>query len=259
MRKSLFGIAWLLMFLCSAATIAWKPVVQEQTQFHAFEDTLYHNYVKNIYDSAGLAGYGLELGVFEKAMTGYLNLKNSGQLSLSKPVLSIVDFDQSSTRKRLWIIDLEKKELLMNTWVAHGQRSGADVATSFSNNNNSLQSSVGFYVTAETYYGQHGISLKLDGMDEGFNSNARSRSIVVHGAAYVGQQSIQVLGRLGRSQGCPAVPAELAGSIIHTIQGKTVLFINANDGKYSSRYLNEHQAAMLAMNTASMTKVADSV
>eukprot|EP01132_Coremiostelium_polycephalum_P021988 gene21988-26094_t len=183
MRKSLFGIAWLLMFLCSAATIAWKPVVQEQTQFHAFEDTLYHNYVKNIYDSAGLASYGLD----------------------------IVDFDQSSTRKRLWIIDLEKKELLMNTWVAHGQRSGADVATSFSNNNNSLQSSVGFYITAETYYGQHGISLKLDGMDEGFNSNARSRSIVVHGAAYVGQHSIQALGRLGRSQGCPAVPAELAG------------------------------------------------
>jgi hypothetical protein len=145
--------------------------------------------------------------------------------------------EQSSTAKRLWIIDLDKKELLLNTWVAHGNGSGSDKATRFSNVNDSFQSSLGFYVTGEVYSGKHGKSLRLDGMDAGYNDNARKRSIVVHGASYVSQGTINALGRLGRSQGCPAVAPE----------GRTVLFINGNDERYTSKFLDQHMAADLAV------------
>jgi hypothetical protein len=157
--------------------------------------------------------------------------------------------DMNSTQKRLWIVDLDKKELLLNTWVAHGQRSGADKAVKFSNTNNSFQSSIGFYITGETYNGQHGRSLRLDGVDDGFNDNARKRAIVVHGADYVSQGTINALGRLGRSQGCPAVAPELANKVINTIEGKTVLFINSSTQDYTSKYLDEHLAATLAQST----------
>lgn len=212
------------------------------------EDSLYENHVNNLYNQINLEQTGLSHAVFEKALTGYYNLKKTGQVSEEKSILSIADFDKNSTEKRLWIIDLEKKKLVLNTWVAHGQRSGADKATRFSNANESFQSSIGFYLTAEVYRGQHGRSLRLDGMDEGFNSNARSRSIVVHGADYVSQGTINALGRLGRSQGCPAVPKELSNSVIDAIEGKTVLFINVTDQRYTSRYLNEHMAASFASN-----------
>lgn len=212
------------------------------------EDSLYETHVNNLYNQINLEQTGLSHAVFEKALTGYYNLKKTGQVSEEKSILSIADFDKNSTEKRLWIIDLEKKKLVLNTWVAHGQRSGADKATRFSNANESFQSSIGFYLTAEVYRGQHGRSLRLDGMDEGFNSNARSRSIVVHGADYVSQGTINALGRLGRSQGCPAVPKELSNSVIDAIEGKTVLFINVTDQRYTSRYLDEHNAASFASN-----------
>lgn len=212
------------------------------------EDSLYETHVNNLYNQINLEQTGLSHAVFEKALTGYYNLKKTGQVSEEKSILSIADFDKNSTEKRLWIIDLEKKKLVLNTWVAHGQRSGADKATRFSNTNESFQSSIGFYLTAEVYRGQHGRSLRLDGMDEEFNSNARSRSIVVHGADYVSQGTINALGRLGRSQGCPAVPKELSNSVIDAIEGKTVLFINVTDQRYTSRYLDEHNAALFASN-----------
>lgn len=255
MRRYILGLSGILVVLFALTGISWKssesthknelsvPVVESTEQ-------LYSMYVKNIYTTAGLEASGLSLPVFEKAITGFLNLKNSGKISADKSVLSIADFDQSSTRKRLWIIDLEKKELVLNTWVAHGQRSGADKASRFSNINNSFQSSMGFYVTGEIYSGQHGRSLRLDGMDEGFNSNARKRAIVVHGADYVSQGTINALGRLGRSQGCPAVAPELANEVINAIGGKTVLFINVSDQAYTSKYLDESTAALLATNLA---------
>ena len=154
--------------------------------------------------------------------------------------------DQSSSTKRLWVIDLDKKALLINTWVAHGKNTGDDRATHFSNVTSSNQSSLGFYVTAEIYNGKHGRSLKLDGMDAGYNSNARQRAIVVHGADYVSQGTINALVRLGRSQGCPAVAPEYADKVINAIAGKTVLFINGNDQSYTSKYLDHHIAASFA-------------
>lgn len=257
MRRYILGAAGLILVSFALTFISWAPnntgwpaqTKNTKQNINLSEDTLYNSYLQRIYDSARLAQSGLNMSVFEKAVTGFYNLKNSGKISGEKSVLTIADMDMNSTQKRLWIVDLDKKELLLNTWVAHGQRSGADKAVKFSNTNNSFQSSIGFYVTGETYNGQHGRSLRLDGVDDGFNDNARKRAIVVHGADYVSQGTINALGRLGRSQGCPAVAPELANKVINTIEGKTVLFINSSAQDYTSKYLDEHLAATLAQST----------
>lgn len=209
----------------------------------ASAEEMFEQYITDTYTAIGLNSAGLSLDVFKKALTGYFNLKDSGKLSETKNILSIVDFTKSSRSKRLWIIDLAAQKLLFNTLVAHGQGSGNDLATNFSNLANSHQSSLGFYVTNEVYFGKHGMSLRLDGMDEGYNTNARNRDVVVHGAEYVSQSAINQLGRLGRSHGCPALPTELTKPIIETIKDKTVLFINGPESKYSSAYLNRDGAA----------------
>lgn len=163
--------------------------------------------------------------VFRKAMNGYLNLKNAGKLNDGKEIITVADFTKSSNEPRLWIIDLKAGKVLLNTYVAHGQGSGDEFATAFSNNNNSHQSSLGFYVTGDTYQGEHGTSLRLNGMDNGFNDAAFNRGIVVHGASYVCKGFIGGNQRLGRSWGCPAVDQNLAPKIINMIQGGTCLFI----------------------------------
>ncbi|HXI01394.1 MAG TPA: murein L,D-transpeptidase catalytic domain family protein [Sphingobacteriaceae bacterium] len=206
-------------------------------------EEMLEQYITETYSILGLTQSGLSMDVFKKAFIGYLNLKDGGKINPTKNILSIVDFTKSSRTKRLWIIDLAAQKLLFNTLVAHGQGSGNDMATSFSNLNNSHQSSLGFYITNEIYFGKHGLSLKMDGMDEGYNTNARERAVVVHGAAYVSQSAINQLGRLGRSHGCPALPSELTKPIIETIKNKTVLFINGSESKYSSAYLNPTGAA----------------
>ena len=248
MRKYILGAAGIILITISLFTLGWKsPIETTPIVRTVSEDSLYNKYIKDLYDSTKLAISGLNRVVFEKAVTGYYNLKMAGKLSSSKSIISIADMDQVSTSKRLWIIDLDKKELLLNTWVAHGKYSGDDKATRFSNVSESNQSSLGFYVTGEIYNGKHGKSLKLDGMDNGYNDKARSRAIVVHGAAYVSQGTIDALGRLGRSQGCPAVAPELADEVINAIEGRTVLFINGSDQRYASKFLDEHRAADLAV------------
>ena len=216
-------------------------------------DSLYNKHLDELYLSANLGASGLSQLVFEKAVTGFYNLKNAGKLSAAKSIISIADMSQTSSTKRLWVIDLDKKQLLLNTWVAHGKNTGDDKATRFSNVNSSNQSSLGFYITGEVYYGKHGRSLRLDGMDNGYNDNARSRAIVVHGADYVGQGTINALGRLGRSLGCPAVAPELSDKLINTIEGKTVLFINGADQRYTSKYLDNHLAAAYASNSTDIS------
>jgi len=262
MRKYILGLSGTMAIIIALTISSWKSIetkvsVNKRNATIELPEALFNSHIRDVYVTAQLASRGLSLSVFEKAVTGFYNLKNAGKVADGKSILSIADFDQNSTKKRLWIIDLDKKELLLNTWVAHGQNSGADVASKFSNVNNSFQSSVGFYVTGEIYNGQHGRSLRLDGMDDGFNSNARMRSIVVHGADYVSQGTINALGRLGRSQGCPAVATALASTVINTIGGKTVLFINSSDEAYSSKYLNQHEAALLAANDLENEKTLD--
>ncbi|TKC08358.1 murein L,D-transpeptidase catalytic domain family protein [Pedobacter polaris] len=251
MRKYILGITGLLSIAFCLTITSFKSTNKNinPTTTVISTDSIYINHINALYATAHLKEAGLSFSVFEKAVTGFYNLKKSGQLS-NKSVLTIADFDQLSTKKRLYIIDLDKKAILLNTWVAHGQKSGNDDAINFSNKNDSFTSSLGFYVTGEVYRGMHGRSLKLDGMDLGFNDNARSRSIVVHGAPYVSAGTINALGRLGRSQGCPAVAPEVADEVINTIGDKTVLFINKSVGNYSSKYLDETLAANFALDTA---------
>ncbi len=183
-------------------------------------------YIHQVYTEIDFKGSEkISFEAFAAAMKGYLNLRNAGKLDNSRQVLSVADFTLSSTRHRLWIIDLAKKKVLMNDFVAHGQGSGDEFATAFSNTENSHQSSIGFYVTGDTYEGQHGNSLRLYGMDNGFNSAAFDRAIVVHGADYVSPSFIAGQRRLGRSWGCPAVSNQAIGKVIDYIKGGTCMFL----------------------------------
>jgi len=193
---------------------------------------------------------GLRYEVFEKAMTGYLNLEKEGRLG-DKKLLTVIDFDLPSTEKRLWVLDLAQKQVVFHTLVAHGHNSGENMATTFSNENESNMSSLGFYVTQDEYTGKHGRSLKLQGVDEGYNTNALARSVVMHGADYVSEDFIRQYGRLGRSLGCPALPMDQYSQIIDAVGDGTCLFLNGNDATYSSKYLDQDVAVntLLATNS----------
>lgn len=193
------------------------------------------NEVKIIFDESGLNNY-LEYNVFEVAYKGSKKIENLKKSHL----LTIIDFSKASTSDRLFVVDLKKKELLIKSLVAHGKNSGGNYATSFSNESKSFKSSLGFYKTAETYNGKHGYSLRLDGLEPGFNDNARKRAIVIHGAWYVSSDFSKKNGRLGRSWGCPSLPLETAKEIIDSIKNGSCLFIYAKDESYlaKSAYMN---------------------
>lgn len=160
---------------------------------------------------------------FTKALQGFYQLKEAGKVK--KDILTIVDFSISSNAKRLWIIDMTTNTVLYNSLVAHGRNTGEEFANDFSNAASSFKSSLGFYATGEVYQGKHGLSLKLDGLEKGINDKARERAVVVHGADYVAESFIKNHGRLGRSQGCPALPVGITKEIINVIKDKSCLFI----------------------------------
>jgi hypothetical protein len=164
-----------------------------------------------------------KLESFAEALKGYYLLKEKGLIQ--KDILTLVDFSLSSNSKRLWVIDLATGNVLFNSLVAHGRNTGAEFASNFSNSANSYKSSLGFYATGEIYSGKHGLSLKLDGLEKGVNDNARARGVVMHAAEYVSNSFIKNNHRLGRSQGCPALPVELSKEIINTIKNKSCFFI----------------------------------
>ena len=187
-------------------------------------------YLDHVYSSCGLQDK-LDKEVFDYAMIGYFNLKQ--QHSLKKPdILSIVDYTQPSTRKRFFVLDLSRQKLLFNSLVAHGKNTGEKYAMAFSNRPASKQSSLGFIVTGETYHGKHGLSLRLKGAEDDFNSNCLQRYIVVHGADYASEDFIEQYGRLGRSWGCPALPREVSGQVIQKIQEGTCFFGFYRDEEY---------------------------
>lgn len=200
-------------------------------------------YISGIYQQIDFSGVDrLPYEVFDKAYRGYLNLKSSGLLK--GDVLTVCDLELASTENRMWVIDMGKKKVLYNTYVAHGQGSGDDYATSFSNKPNTHKSSLGFYVTGDTYNGEHGTSLRLNGMDTGYNDAAFERGIVVHGSGYVNDRIIDAKKRLGRSWGCPAVSTKLSQPIIKTIKEGTCLFIYYPEKNYfsNSSWLNKKPA-----------------
>lgn len=132
--------------------------------------------------------------------------------------LAIIDYTIPSREQRLWVVDLKRRKLLFEEYVAHGKGSGDDIPKAFSNRNGSHQTSLGLFLTDVTYEGGNGYSLKLQGLSKGFNESAMERLIVMHGAHYVDPAAAQKLGRLGRSFGCPAVRTEVAQPIIDTLK-----------------------------------------
>lgn len=140
-------------------------------------------------------------------------------------ILTVIDYSLPSSEKRLWVFDLKEKKLLFHTYVSHGINSGALLTQYFSNKNNSKASSMGVYKTEKSYYGRHGLSLQLAGLDRGFNDNASSRAVVMHGGWYVDERFIKKYGRAGRSWGCPAVPDDLSAPIINTIKDASLFVV----------------------------------
>ena len=186
----------------------------------------------NLYKS--LSNTALSFEAFANAYKGHQQLVSDKIIDKSN-LLTVIDFTKSSTEDRFFIIDLNAKKILHQSLVAHGKNSGWDVPKSFSNKPNSYKSSLGFYLTGETYFGKHGLSLRLDGMEAGINDNARKRHIVIHAADYVSDDFIKKIGRLGRSFGCPSLPAENYSEIVGLIKEKSVVFIFSDQQEYFAK------------------------
>lgn len=185
----------------------------------------------SLYEKLHLDSMEMSREAYAYALQGMETLQDEGQVK-NDEILTVIDFSLPSYKKRLFVIDLITGELLFNTYVSHGRNSGKDMATRFSNRLNSFQSSPGFYITGNTYYGEHGFSLRLDGKEKGINDNAFKRSIVMHAADYVSNRSIRMLGYIGRSLGCPAVPTAIHKPLINAIKDGSCLFIYSPDTNY---------------------------
>ena len=170
--------------------------------------------------------------VLKLALTAYQNASTKG--AVKKPVLTVIDYSLPSSKQRMWIFDVRNSRLLYNTYVAHGKNSGMDIPNHFSNQTSSKQTSLGTYVTRDTYMGSKGYSLNLQGLEKDFNDNAYNRRVVIHGAWYVEPDFIKKAGRAGRSWGCPSIAKTLAKPVINTIKGGSVVFAYYPDHKYLS-------------------------
>lgn len=178
--------------------------------------------------------------VFEMALSAAQCAMRSGDVK-DLQTLTVIDYSRPSTQKRLWVFDLRERALLYEELVAHGSGSGMNMATSFSNQPETHQSSLGLFRTDATYTGRNGYSLRLHGLDAGFNDNAYERAIVMHGAPYVDATLAESQGRLGRSWGCPALRAGIAREVIDTVKGNGLVFAYYPDPKWleSSKYLGD--------------------
>jgi len=226
MRKAIF---YLLFFLMPAINNAGVTELEL--------DGLSDN---DIYAAVNLVDTGLARDVFNLAIKGLKKLDTEGKLN-NPNIVTIADYSQSSNKKRLYVIDLKNKKLLFNTYVAHGRNTGEEYARSFSNEEGSLKSSLGFYVTKNPIIGAHtGFALLINGVEKGINDHAVKRAIIIHAADYATETFIKKYGRLGRSLGCPALPPDMNKPIIETIKGGTCLFVYNPDNKYicSSTLLN---------------------
>lgn len=222
----------------SSAVLASSPTENSLSGVKLTRDN-FEDSVKRLYDNMNLRSYKLNYDVFKLGMIGYHALRSEGKVG-TRNLITIIDFTQPSTEKRFYTIDLDNKKVKFHSLVAHGRTTGENIAKSFSNKPHSNASSLGFYVTGETYVGSKGYSLRLDGQEAEYNGNLRSRAVVIHAAEYVSERWIKQNGRIGRSQGCPALPIELNKSVIDTIKDKTVIFAYYNEETYlkSSKYLD---------------------
>jgi len=188
------------------------------------KDVVVENTISSSWNKELTDKYGLAPEIIQLALKNIADLKEK-DLIKNESILTIIDFSRPSTDKRLFILDMKNEKVIKNTLVAHGINSGNNMAESFSNNKHSNKSSLGLYITKETYIGKHGYSLRIDGKNIGLNDNALKRDIVIHGADYVSEDFIKKNGRIGRSFGCPAVPVDENKEIIDLIKNGTCLYI----------------------------------
>jgi L,D-transpeptidase-like protein len=181
---------------------------------------------------------GLNASVFAMAMDAASCAIRSGGIGQPQ-TLSVIDYSRPSTQPRLWVFELPSRRLLYRELVAHGEGSGENLATAFSNDPDSHRSSLGLFLTGDTYVGKNGYSMRLDGLEDGINDRARERAIVMHGASYVSDDFARIHGRLGRSWGCPALREGVARDVIDRVKGGGLLFVYYPDPAWleSSKYL----------------------
>jgi hypothetical protein len=181
----------------------------------------------------------LKPNVLKLAINAFNKAKKIG-IKINRPIITIIDYTLASTQKRLWVIDIDNRQILHTSLVAHGKHSGENYAKYFSNTTGSLQTSIGVFLTENTYIGKEGYSLRIQGLESGFNDKAKSRAIVMHGANYVSGKTANSLGRVGRSWGCPAVERQLAKPIINTIKDGTIIFSFYTDKNWlkNSQFIN---------------------
>ena len=200
-----------------------KKSSKTSSTFASYSEDIYHK----INDSE------LDFDAFKHGLKGYVQLQNKVELNNSN-YLTIIDMSASANTKRFYIINMETQTIEHKSVVAHGEKSGLEFAKKFSNKVNSHQTSIGFYKTAETYHGKHGLSLRLDGLEYS-NSKARERAVVIHAADYANPDFIKSNGRLGRSWGCPSLPEKDYSTIISKIKEGSCLFIYYPQEKYLSK------------------------
>jgi len=233
--KPLIWCVWIAIFLPVNVLFAGggNPV-KSRSAAKAAKAAAFAEEVTTLYEQFNLQEIGLTKKAFSYALKGYNYLLEHHWLN-NPNILSICDMSQSSRNKRLYVLDMETKQVVVNTYVAHGRASGGEFARAFSNSPSSRKSSLGFYVTEDTYYGSNGLSLRIRGMERGFNDRAFGRGIVVHGSEYVGPDFLQMNQFCGRSFGCPAVPADESETIIDLIKEGSCMFIYYPTQKYLVR------------------------
>ena len=223
----------IFLSLCFSLIIAsYKPDRSKEILPYTPGTESIDNYYTTFYGMLRSEGSKPGYEVFSKAVTGFFNLKAGSKIE--KNILTIIDFSISSRFDRMWVVNMNKMEVVHVSLVAHGRNSGEEFAGSFSNSPSSYQSSLGFYLTGETYTGKHGLSMCLDGVEPGINDKARERAIVIHGADYVSREFISRYGRLGRSYGCPSIPMEDHEKFINMLSGRSCIYIHFPDYKYQN-------------------------
>lgn len=216
----------------SCALFAFYPMYQISTATLPVTETSVS--INEIYKA--FEGSEISYEAFIHAFYGFFKMKSMNK-RVNDSILTIIDYSLPSTKERLFIVDLKNKNLLKKSLVAHGKGSGALYARYFSNIPSSHQSSLGFFMTENTYHGKHGYSLRISGMEKGINDNARERAIVFHAANYVSHNFIKKHGRLGRSFGCPALPIDDNQAIIDMIKEESCIFIYYPDKDYLTQSL----------------------
>lgn len=221
----------ILLFLISGfSTYSHSAFAANEIEMQQQSKT--ERYIQYVYDRIKFPkNHQLKFDAFRNGFYGYLAMIESGQIKRGA-TLTICDFNLSSNQKRLWVMDIQNKKVLFNSLVAHGVGTGDEFAVNFSNVQDSHQSSLGFYKTAETYTGSNGYSLRLQGLDGNFNNKAYERDIVIHGAGYVSEEFAQANQRIGRSYGCPALPVDVAPKVIDRIKNDQCFFIYRSSKEY---------------------------